>query len=306
MADGGEGWISDLVAAIRVRPGTKVSVPKDFDPTYEADFIAKQDRGALLSESVQLLASYQTRLAAQGTHGVLLCLQGLDASGKDSTIRHVMSGVNPQGVHVSSFKEPSDEEKTHDYLWRHARRLPARGEIGIFNRSHYEEVLVVRVHPELLDHEQLPPEAKGDDVWQRRYREINDWERYLADNGIRVLKVLLNISKEKQRTRFLRRLDLPDHGWKFSATDIRERGYWDDYQLAFSEMLSATSTDWAPWYVIPANRKWFAHICVSAVLLHALGRINPQYPVVTADEMRAEHVARQALLAEAPDDALPS
>jgi polyphosphate kinase 2 (PPK2 family) len=167
-------------------------------------------------------------------------------------------------------------------------------------------VLVVRVHPELLDHEQLPPEAKGDDVWQRRYREINDWERYLAENEIRVLKVLLNISKEKQRTRFLRRLDLPDHGWKFSATDIRERGYWDDYQLAFSEMLSATSTDWAPWYVIPANRKWFAHICVSAVLLHALGRINPQYPVVTADEMRAEHVARQALLAEAPDDALPS
>jgi PPK2 family polyphosphate:nucleotide phosphotransferase len=306
MGDGDEVWISDLVAALRVRPGTKVTVPEDFDPAYKVDFIAKQDRAALLSVSVQLLASYQTRLAAQGTHGVLLCLQGLDGSGKDSTIRHVMSGVNPQGVHVSSFKEPSDEEKTHDYLWRHARRLPARGEIGIFNRSHYEEVLVVRVHPELLDHEQLPPEAKGDHVWQRRYREINDWERYLADNGIRILKVLLNISKEKQRTRFLRRLDLPDHAWKFSAADTRERGYWDDYQLAFSEMLSATSTDWAPWYVIPANRKWFAHICVSAVLVHTLGQINPQYPVVTADEMRAEQLARQTLLAEAPDDALPS
>ena len=218
MDDG--GWISDLVGALRVRPGTTVALPEDLDPTYKPDFIAKRDRAALLSETVQLLASYQSRLAAQGTHGVLLCLQGIDGSGKDSTIRHVMSGVNPQGVQVSSFKVPSAEENTHDYLWRHARRVPARGEIGIFNRSHYEEVLVVRVHPELLDREQLPSHVEGDDVWQRRYREINEWERYLADNGIRVLKVLLNISKEKQRRRFLRRLELPDHAWKFSAADI--------------------------------------------------------------------------------------
>jgi PPK2 family polyphosphate:nucleotide phosphotransferase len=298
MGDDDKAWISDLTAALCVRPGTRVTVSEDFDPTYKADFIAERDRAALLSECVQLLASYQVRLAAQRMHGVLLCLQGLDGSGKDSTIRHVMSGVNPQGVHVSSFKEPSNEENTHDYLWRHARRLPARGEIGIFNRSHYEEVLVARVHPELLDREQLPPEAKGSDVWQRRSREINEWERYLTDNGISVLKVLLNISKEKQRTRFLRRLDLPDHTWK--------RGYWDDYQHAFSAMLSATSTDWAPWYVIPADRKWFAHVCVSAVLLHTLAAINPQYPVVNADEMRAEHLARQALLAEAPADAPPN
>jgi PPK2 family polyphosphate:nucleotide phosphotransferase len=299
-------WVSDLVGALRVRPDTRVTLPKDFDPSYQANFIAKRDRAALLSEGVQLLASYQKRLAAQDTHAVLLCLQGLDGSGKDGTIRHVMSGVNPQGVHVSSFKAPSNEEYTHDYLWRHARKLPARGEIGIFNRSHYEEVLVVRVHPELLDREQLPPEAKGDGVWKRRYREINEWERYLSDNGIRVIKVLLNISKEEQRTRFLRRLDLPDHTWKFSAADIRERGYWDDYQHAFSEMLSATSTDWAPWYVIPANRKWFAHICVSAVLVHTLAEIDPQYPVVNADEKRAEHLARQTLLAEAPGAARPS
>ncbi len=284
-------------------PGTSATVPKDFDPKYKADFIAKRDRAALLSEGVQLLASYQTRLAAQGTHGVLLCLQGLDGSGKDSTIRHVMSGVNPQGVHVSSFREPSKEETTHDYLWRHARRLPARGEIGIFNRSHYEEVLVVRVHPELLESEHLPPETDGTAVWQRRYREINDWERYLTDNGIRVLKVLLNVSSEKQRTRFLRRLDLPDHAWKFSSADVRERGYWDDYQHAFSEMLSATSTEWAPWYVIPADRKWFAHICVSAVLLHTLRAIKPQYPAVSADARRAEHLARQTLLADVPADA---
>jgi PPK2 family polyphosphate:nucleotide phosphotransferase len=306
MGDDDEAWISDLVAALRVRPGTRVTVSEDFDPSYKADFVAKSGRALLLSETVRLLASYQTRLAAQGTHGVLLCLQGLDGSGKDSTIRHVMSGVNPQGVHVSSFKEPSKEENTHDYLWRHARRLPARGEIGIFNRSHYEEVLVARVHPEVLDREQLPPEAERNAVWQRRYREINDWERYLTGNGIHVLKVLLNISKEKQRTRFLRRLDLPDHTWKFSAADIRERGYWDDYQHAFSGMVSATSTDWAPWYVIPANRKWFAHICVSAVLLHTLKAINPQYPVVNADEIRSEHLARQTLLAETPRDTVPS
>ena len=306
MGDDDKAWVSDLVTALRVRPGTKVAVSEDFDPTYKADFIAERDRDALLTESVQLLASYQMRLAAQGTHGVLLCLQGLDGSGKDGTIRHVMSGVNPQGVRVTSFKEPSQEENTHDYLWRHARRVPARGEIGIFNRSHYEEVLVARVHPELLDREHLPPETGGSDVWERRYREINEWERYLAGNGIRVLKVLLNISKEKQRTRFLRRLDLPDHTWKFSAADIGERRYWNDYQHAFSHMLSATSTDWAPWYVIPANRKWFAHICVSAVLLHTLAAIDPQYPVLNADDMRAEHLARQSLLAEAPADAPPS
>lgn len=306
MGDDNEAWMSDLAAALRVRPGARVTVAEDFDPSYQPSVIAKRDHEALLSESVQLLASYQTRLAAQGTHGVLLCLQGIDGSGKDSTIRHVMSGVNSQGVHVSSFKEPSKEEETHDYLWRHARRLPARGEIGIFNRSHYEEVLVARVHPEVLDGEQLPLEAEEGDVWKRRYREINEWERYLTDNGIRVLKVLLNISKEKQRTRFLRRLDLPDHTWKFSAADIRERGYWDDYQHAFSEMLSATSTDWAPWYVIPANRKWFAHICVSAVLVQTLAAINPQYPVVNADELRAEHLARQTLLAEAPEGAPPT
>src|SRR5271156_3227789 len=176
MSDANGAWVSDLVGALRVRPGTRVTVPKDFDPAYQADFIAKRDRATILSEGVQLLASYQNRLAAQETHGVLLCLQGLDASGKDGTIRHVMSGVNPQGVHVSSFKVPSAEELGHDYLWRLARRLPARGEIGIFNRSHYEEVLAVRVHPDNLDAEkiELPP-----DLWTRRYQEINDWERHL-------------------------------------------------------------------------------------------------------------------------------
>jgi len=288
-----------------VTPGSKVTLSTDFDPSFTADFVEKKEGAELLAESVQLLAAYQDRLAAQDTDGVLLCLQALDAAGKDGTIRHVMSGVNPQGVHVSSFKVPSTEELSHDYMWRYAKRLPARGEVAIFNRSHYEEVLVVRVHPELLERQRLPGEAKDKDLWKRRFAEINDWERYLTDNGIRVLKVFLNISKEEQRLRFLRRLDLPDHHWKFSASDIRERQYWDDYQRAFSDMLSHTSTEWAPWYVIPADHKWFARICVGAILVQALRDLDPRYPEVTEEQLREELEARAVLMAEAPPGAAP-
>ncbi len=298
-------WISELVDLLRVSPGKKVTLSKDHDPRDTADFVEKKEGAQLLAESVQLLSAYQDRLAAQDTNGVLLCLQALDAAGKDGTIRHVMSGVNPQGVHVSSFKVPSSEELNHDYLWRYAQRLPARGEIGIFNRSHYEEVLVVRVHPELLERQHLPSQAKGKDLWKRRFAEINGWERYLTDNGILVLKVLLNISKEEQRLRFLRRLDLPDHHWKFSASDIRERRYWDDYQRAFSDMLSHTSTQWAPWYVIPADHKWFARICVGAVMVHALIELDSHYPEVTEEQLREELEARAELMAEAPAGAPP-
>jgi PPK2 family polyphosphate:nucleotide phosphotransferase len=288
-----------------VTPGSKVTLSTDFDPCFTADFVEKKEGAELLAESVQLLAAYQDRLAAQDTDGVLLCLQALDAAGKDGTIRHVMSGVNPQGVHVSSFKVPSTEELSHDYMWRYAKRLPARGEVAIFNRSHYEEVLVVRVHPELLERQRLPGEAKGKDLWKRRFAEINDWERYLTENGIRVLKVFLNISKEEQRLRFLRRLDLPDHHWKFSASDIQERQYWDDYQRAFSDMLSHTSTEWAPWYVIPADHKWFARICVGAILVQALRELDPRYPEVTEEQLREELEARAVLMAEAPPGAAP-
>ena len=298
-------WIGELVDALRVTPGSKVTLSTDFDPCFTADFVEKKEGAELLAESVQLLAAYQDRLAAQDTDGVLLCLQALDAAGKDGTIRHVMSGVNPQGVHVSSFKVPSTEELSHDYMWRYAKRLPARGEVAIFNRSHYEEVLVVRVHPELLERQRLPGEAKGKDLWKRRFAEINDWERYLTDNGIRVLKVFLNISKEEQRLRFLRRLDLPDHHWKFSASDIQERQYWDDYQRAFSDMLSHTSTEWAPWYVIPADHKWFARICVGAILVQALRELDPRYPEVTEEQLREELEARAVLMAEAPPGAAP-
>jgi PPK2 family polyphosphate:nucleotide phosphotransferase len=214
-----------------------------------------------------------------------------------------MSGVNPQGVQVNSFKVPSAEELSHDFLWRYAQRLPARGVIGIFNRSQYEEVLVVRVHPELLERQMLPKKAKAKGVWERRYREINDWERYLTDNGIKVVKIFLNLSKEEQRVRFLRRLDLPDHNWKFTASDVRQRQYWDDYQRAFSEMLSNTSTEWAPWYVIPADHKWFARICVSHVLAHTLIELDPQYPKVTPEQLREELEAKAELLAQAPEGA---
>src|SRR5271169_4529561 len=241
MADKRQKRVAKFIEPLRVKPGAKVTLGKDFDPAFKAGVKKKKDGVALLAEGVRLLSEYQARLAAQDTWGVLVVLQAMDTAGKDGTIRHVMSGVNPQGVAVHSFKVPSAEELDHDFLWRYAQRLPARGEIGIFNRSHYEEVLVVRVHPELLAHQKLPQDANGGDVWERRYREINQWEHYLTDNGITILKIFLNVSKEEQRLRFLRRLELPDHNWKFSANDVRERRYWDAYQLAISEMLSNTS-----------------------------------------------------------------
>ena len=296
--------LEDFVAPFRVKPGKRVTLGEDFDPAFKAGVKRKQAL-ALRDEGVEMLAEYQSRLAAQDTWGVLVVLQALDAAGKDGTIRHVMSGVNPQGVQVQSFKVPSSEELDHDFLWRYAQRLPRRGQIGIFNRSHYEEVLVVRVHPENLDRQHLPAAAKRADIWQRRYGEINNWERYLTDNGFRVVKLLLNISKEEQRTRFLRRVDLPDHNWKFSAADVHERGRWNDYQKAFSEMLSHTSTPWAPWYVIPADRKWFMRIATACVLIHTLIEIDPKYPAVTEEQRQTLLEVKYALEAQAPKGAAP-
>jgi len=300
MADERVARIAKLIEPLRVAPGSRVRLEKDFDPRYKADYVKKKDSRELLDTGVTMLADYQTRLAAEATRGVLIVLQGIDAGGKDGTIRHVMSGVNPQGVHVSSFKVPSAQELQHDYLWRYAQRLPGRGDIAIFNRSHYEEVLVVRVHPENLDRQKLPAADRGGKLWQRRYQEINDWEHYLCDNGFAVVKLLLNLSKEEQRVRFLKRIDEPDRNWKFSAADAHERQYWNDYRRAFSEMLSATSTDWAPWYVIPADRKWFARICASAVIVNALATLDPRYPKVSAATRRELQAARRELEAEAP------
>ena len=305
MADKRQKRVAEFIEPFRVKPGAKVALAKDFDPAFKGGVKKKREGLALLAEGVRLLSEYQARLAAQDTWGVLVVLQALDAAGKDGTIRHVMSGVNPQGVGVHSFKVPSAEELDHDFLWRYAQRLPARGEIGIFNRSHYEEVLVVRVHPENLDRQKLPKAAKRGDVWRRRYREINDWERYLTDNGFRVVKLFLNISKEEQRARFLRRIDLPDHNWKFSTADVREREHWDEYQRAFSETLSHTSTEWAPWYVIPADRKWFARIGVAAVLVHTLMEIDPRFPPVTDQQRQALLEIRQRLEGQGPKGAAP-
>jgi PPK2 family polyphosphate:nucleotide phosphotransferase len=305
MADERRKRLTEFIEPFRVEPGSKVKLAKDFDPSFKAGVKNKKEGVALLHEGVRLLAEYQGRLAAQDTWGVLVVLQAMDTAGKDGTIRHVMSGVNPQGVAVHSFKVPSAEELDHDYLWRYAKGLPPRGDIGIFNRSHYEEVLVVRVHRENLDRERLPKAAKKGDVWQRRYREINDWERYLTENGFRIVKLFLNISKEEQRRRLLRRIDLPDHNWKFSAADVAERERWDDYQKAYSDMLSHTSTEWAPWYVIPADRKWFARLGAGAVLARALMDLDPRYPAVDKRQREVLLGVKKALEAQAPEGVAP-
>jgi PPK2 family polyphosphate:nucleotide phosphotransferase len=298
MTDLVGGWPAGFVRRLRVKPGSKITLGEDFDPRERFGLRKGEDAARLLRQGVELLAEFQDRLAAQRTCGVLVVLQGIDAAGKDSTIRHVMRGVNPQGVHVTSFKEPSPEELSHDYLWRHARRLPARGDIAIFNRSHYEEVLVVRVHRDNLAREMLPPDAVSQDLWKRRYREINQWERYLAENGIKLVKLFLNLSKAEQRARFLRRIDRSEKNWKFSASDVRERQYWDDYQQAYSEMLTHTSTDWAPWYVLPADRKWLTRICAASVIAQTLTEIDPHYPVPDLAEQKELARARAELEAE--------
>jgi PPK2 family polyphosphate:nucleotide phosphotransferase len=298
-----EASIADFIEAFRVEPDSKVTLARDFDPAFKGTIRSKKQGRKLLAQGVELLAEYQSRLYAENTHGVLVVLQALDAAGKDGTIRHVMTGVNPQGVSVHSFKVPSSEELDHDYLWRYGVRLPGRGEIAIFNRSHYEEVLVVRVHPELLDRQKLPRGSRGPGLWKRRYREINEWERTLSDNGIKIVKLFLNLSKEEQRTRFLRRIDLPDHNWKFSSADLREREYWDDYQNAFSAMLSNTSTEWAPWHVIPADRKWYARIGAGAVIANALIEIDPRYPTIGRDARQALQEVKKTLEAQSPKGA---
>jgi PPK2 family polyphosphate:nucleotide phosphotransferase len=289
-------FMADLIEPLKVTPGTAVRLSRDHDPGYTGQLTRPQGT-AQLAGSVDLLAGYQERLAAQDTFGVLLILQGIDAAGKDSTIKHVLSGVNPQGVEVSAFKEPSAEELDHDFLWRYQRALPRRGRIGVFNRSHYEEVLVVRVHPELVAAQRLPDSGDGG-IWDRRYREINDWERYLVDNGIHIVKIMLNLSRREQAKRFLKRIDHPDKNWKFTPSDVRERQHWDEYQRAFDTMLSQTSTEWAPWYVVPADHKWFGRLATAAVLVEALSAINPRYPAADP-AVRAEMArARAELVAE--------
>jgi PPK2 family polyphosphate:nucleotide phosphotransferase len=295
MSDLDTDWVARFVEPLRVTPHANVTLPGDFDPGELFGKVKKKDGPQLLSEGTALLASYQDRLAAQAADAVLVVIQAMDAAGKDGTIRHVMSGVNPQGVHVTSFKTPSAEELGHDFLWRHARALPARGEIGIFNRSHYEEVLIVRVHPDNLDAEKI---ELTPDLWTRRYQEINDWERHLTANGTHLVKLFLNVSKQEQRARFLKRINEPEKNWKFSAADARERRYWDDYQQAYAEMLTHTSTEGAPWYVVPADHKWFARVCAAAVIANTLIGIDPHYPVPDKAALQALQQAKAELDAE--------
>jgi PPK2 family polyphosphate:nucleotide phosphotransferase len=291
--------IASFIAPFKVEPGRRVRLPKDFDPTGSREVDVSEAK-QILRQGVDLLAEYQARLAAQDIYGVVVVLQAMDAAGKDGTIRHVMSGVNPQGVQVSSFKVPSSEDLDHDYLWRYAKKLPERGNIGIFNRSYYEEVLVVRVHPTILANQKMPPKSKGRGIWDRRFREINDWEHYLTDQGYRFVKMFLNVSKEEQRRRFLSRIDEPEKNWKFSGNDAKERPYWDDYQNAFSDVLTNTSTAWAPWWVVPADDKPFARVVAAGILANALIDIDPRYPKVSAGAQAQLQQAKEALEEQAP------
>jgi PPK2 family polyphosphate:nucleotide phosphotransferase len=266
-----------------VPPGKRISLA-DYDPAFTGEFKRKQDAREKLARDVKRLATYQEVLYADNSCALLIIFQALDAAGKDSTIKHVMSGVNPQGCQVFSFKAPSAEELDHDYLWRCVRALPERGRIGIFNRSYYEEVLVVRVHPELLDAQRLPPEARQASVWQDRFQDIVNFERYLVRNGILLLKFFLHVSREEQRQRFLERMARPEKHWKFSARDVRERACWEDYMQAYEDVLNHTSTAWAPWYVIPADHKWFTRVAVADVIIEKLKSLNLQYPTLSAEQ----------------------
>ena len=284
-----------LIDRFLVRPGKTISLRKDFDPGYTAHYLRKEDADALLQSDVERLAELQDKLFAQKTSALLVILQAMDAAGKDSVIKHVMSGLNPQGCHVRSFKEPSAEELEHDYLWRSSKAVPGRGLIGIFNRSHYEEVLVVRVHPELLARQCLPASPKTGNIWQRRFNEINAFESYLVDNGIVVLKFFLYLSRAEQKRRFLERIDRPEKNWKFSAGDVRERAYWDGYMDAYQDALNYTSTSAAPWYVVPADHKWFTRLGVAAVIAAKLEELQPSYPTLSEAQRQELAVARKLL-----------
>lgn len=263
-----------------VPPNTKIKL-KDYDPAYTDGLTDKAAAQAELQAGVQKLAKYQDTLYAQDSYAVLILFQAMDAAGKDSTIKHVMSGINPQGCQVFSFKSPSSEELDHDYLWRSSRALPERGRIGIFNRSYYEETLVVRVHPELLAKQKLPEVTNGKDIWEKRFKQINHFEKYLVDNGIIVMKFFLNVSKKEQKKRFLDRINQPEKNWKFSVSDAKERQHWDEYMEAYEHVFSNTSTDYAPWHIIPADHKWFTRLAVSDIIVSKLKSLNLSYPTLS-------------------------
>ena len=278
-----------------VSPDTKIAL-KQYDSRYKGHFKDKSEAQHQLQEHIEHLKKHQEVLYAQNTFALLIVFQAMDAAGKDSTIKYVMSGVNPQGCQVFSFGVPSAEELDHDYLWRYAKALPERGRIGIFNRSYYEEALVVRVHPELLDRQQLPPEVKTNKIWLSRFQEINNFEKYLFQNGIVILKFFLNVSQGEQKKRFLDRINRPEKNWKFSVSDIKERAYWDKYMQAYEDIFNHTSTEWAPWYIIPADHKWFTRLVVSDIICQRLISLKLSYPKVSEAHKKQLLQAKKSLI----------
>jgi len=281
----------------QIRPGSKVKLSK-ISTTPDDEFKDKDAAKEKLADDIATLAKLQEVFYAADTFSLLIIFQALDAAGKDGAIKHVMSGINPQGCQVASFKSPSSLELNHDYLWRCKIRLPGRGQIGIFNRSYYEEVLIVRVHPKFLEAQKLPPSLNDEDIWERRFNEINNFEKYLTDNGTRVVKFYLHLSKEEQKQRFLDRIDNPDKNWKLSPSDVGERKHWDDYQHAYEDMLQKTSTEWAPWYVIPADKKWFSRTAIADTLVSVMKSFDLKYPEVGDEDRARIQEAREILLAE--------
>jgi PPK2 family polyphosphate:nucleotide phosphotransferase len=272
---------------------------KDVDPDDTLEFTKEEHKERAkeaLTTGVQALAELQDKLYAQDKWAVLLIFQAMDAAGKDGAIKHVMSGVNPQGCEVYSFKSPSAEDLDHDYLWRCMKCLPNRGHIGIFNRSYYEEVLVVRVHPEFLAKQKLPPQLAGKDIWEQRFDDIRNFERYLARNGVVVRKFFLHVSKKEQKQRFLDRIDDPLKNWKFSSNDAAERDFWDDYMAAYEEMIQETATKYAPWYVVPADNKWFTRVVVASAVIDTLADLDLKYPEVGEDKLKELAAAKKKLL----------
>jgi PPK2 family polyphosphate:nucleotide phosphotransferase len=289
----------------RVEPGGKVRLSKHDTGWAQTKELRELGKGAtreraakLLDENRKHLFTAQQLLYADDRYSVLVVLQALDAAGKDGTIKHVMSGLNPQGCQVFSFKQPSKEELEHNFLWRYSRCLPERGHIGIFNRSYYEDVLVVKVHPEILDAQKLPPGKKNKDFWEARYDDINAFERHLTRNGTILVKIFLNVSRDEQKRRFLERLERPEKHWKFSPADLKERGFWDDYMKAYDEMFAATSTKQAPWYIVPADHKWATRAVVAEILATTIDGLDLEYPKISADQRRALAEAKDRLLAE--------
>jgi len=270
---------ADLAGRYRITNGSRFRL-RDFDPNDPWGKRLKPIAGEMLKQSRKRMAGLQERLYAQDRWSILLIFQAMDAAGKDGTIKHVMSGVNPQGCDVHAFKAPSSEELDHDFLWRVNRRLPRRGHIGIFNRSYYEETLVVRVHQNILAKQQLPSELVTKNIWRERFEDINAYERYLSRQGVLVRKFFLHVSKDEQRKRFLERLDKPEKSWKFSPTDVGERSHFAAYMSAYEDMIRHTSTEWAPWHVIPADRKWFTRLVVSATIIDAIQSLDPRFPEV--------------------------